>query len=209
MSGSSPQAKPPTLDPVPQNITRSRKRQHQQKTAGRPKNDFVPNLLIEYDGEVLKNLKKAFTSLNIVDIEWGYFPEQVYVDDERTGIPIATIGQIHELGLVSIGLPLNNPPRPFFTQSISRSKAKAKELAPVIYKNVLARGKYSRSDMLKAGKILAATVTEEILTGAFAPNSPTVQRKKGRNSPLIETGVLASSPTSKLVRKPAKKAEKT
>lgn len=55
--------------------------------------------------------------------------------------------------------------------------------------------------MMNIGMMQKGLMQEEIARGSFAPNSPATIKKKGSDTPLIDTGIMRSSVNYQIVEK--------
>lgn len=138
----------------------------------------------DYSG--LQKLKKTLQKLSKETVEYGYYSEDVYPD----GDTVAEIAAINEYGS------FENPPRPFFEQSISAlrnnpvhdaKRALRKEAEISLTTGVVG------SNMDAVGEALVEGVVEQIVMMDDPPNSPETVSRKGKNDPLIDTGFMKES----------------
>lgn len=107
-------------------------------------------------------------------------------------------GYIRAIGVTK---PSRIPPRPMLKQAALMHGEEwinaSRDLAAMIV-----NGKLSVKQALgQLGALCAADIKDAISRRAYAPNSPLTIRKKGKNTPLIDTGALRSAVSFKVALK--------
>jgi hypothetical protein len=181
-------------------VTRSRKRQHQQSGKGRPKGNLIPNLTIEFDTTILKEIKSTLGAIVAYEIEWGILNGETYPD----GHPVADRMHKHEYGL-PIKMPDGSvkqlPPRPAFMQSILREgRGEAQTNSLLLFQKALSNEKIGKFRQWIAAN-MAQTVKNEIDRQQFKELSEVTVAKKGHDTILKDTEKMYDSITGKSVRK--------
>lgn len=120
--------------------------------------------------------------------------------DKKTKKPLAinmaSLALIHERGSAAN----NIPARPFMKQTRQRAEGRFARLLRRLYKQVV-DGKVRPFDGLsKLGIAYEGEMKNTFTTGSFTPNKPATIKRKGSSRPLIDTGHLRQSITSKVVK---------
>lgn len=120
--------------------------------------------------------------------------------DKKTKKPLAinmaSLALIHERGSAAN----NIPARPFMKQTRQRAEGRFSRLLRRLYKQVV-DGKVRPFDGLsKLGMAYEGEMKNTFTTGSFTPNKPATIKRKGSSRPLIDTGHLRQSITSKVVK---------
>ena len=120
--------------------------------------------------------------------------------DKKTKKPLsinmASLALIHERGSAANKIPA----RPFMKQTRQRAEGHFARLLRRLYKQVV-NGKISPFDGLaKLGTAYEGEMKNTFTTGSFTPNKPATIKRKGSSRPLIDTGHLRQSITSKVVK---------
>lgn len=186
-------------------VTRSRKRQHQQSGKGRPKGNFIPNLTIELDKTVLKEIKKKLDSIAAYEIEWGILNGETYPDGEL----VADRMHKHEYGFEATfdDEEVHVPPRPAFMQSILREgKGEAQTNSMLLFQKALDNKQIGKFRQWIAEN-MAQTVKNEIDRQDFQELAEITVEKKGHDTILKQTNRMYNSITGKSVRKKKPKKE--
>lgn len=111
-------------------------------------------------------------------------------------INMASLALIHERGSAAN----NIPARPFMKQTRQRAEGRFARLLRRLYKQVV-DGKVRPFDGLsKLGMAYEGEMKNIFTTGSFTPNKPATIKRKGSSRPLIDTGHLRQSITSKVVK---------
>lgn len=156
---------------------------------------------VEYNGKklvrLIKLLVKGFPSVKV-----GIIGSQAQQEHNGTNLTNAQIGMINEFGSYSRKIParsfISMPLKLFLSSYIKKKKSLSKqEFEKAIEKGT--EEEFSR----KVG-----IVAEEVIQDAFAtrgfgnwkPNAPLTVALKGSDSPLIDTGQLRRSISSKVIK---------
>ena len=142
---------------------------------------------------------KSISDLGNVRIAAGWIhPGEKHADTQLT---MAQLAQVMEYGAVT-GKRTHIPPRPMlrFTARL-KGKEWVKE-AGELAKNVLngkqkGRGAYETLGMLIADDIKGVMNTSSL----FTPNAPSTVKRKGKNTPLIDTGELRDAVDYKVYKR--------
>ena len=129
--------------------------------------------------------KKYFAELEKLaklEVQVGF---QDGASDEE-GTTYAEIAAYNELGTSTI------PARPFMKQSFENHQDELQEACERV-NDTLAEGGSTDSALTELGVFVKGLIQEEIVTGDFAPNSPSTIRRKGSATPLIDTGRMRQS----------------
>lgn len=111
-------------------------------------------------------------------------------------INMASLALIHERGSAAN----NIPARPFMKQTRQKAEGRFARLLRRLYKQVV-DGKVRPFDGLsKLGMAYEGEMKNTFTTGSFTPNKPATIKRKGSSRPLIDTGHLRQSITSKVVK---------
>lgn len=112
-------------------------------------------------------------------------------------ISVAGLAIVHEFGSEK----QNIPARPFMRQTVKHTEAERPKKIAQFYRAVK-RGRIKAKDALKAlGVWYEGEIQRTIDRGNFAPLSPATIAQKRSSKPLIDTGELKRSVTSKVERK--------
>lgn len=111
-------------------------------------------------------------------------------------INMASLALIHERGSAAN----NIPARPFMKQTRQKAEGRFSRLLRRLYKQVV-NGKVPPFDGLaKLGTAYEGEMKNTFTTGSFTPNKPATIKRKGSSRPLIDTGHMRQSITSKVVK---------
>lgn len=132
---------------------------------------------------------KFFHTPKIEDdgVNIGWFEDQTYED----GLPIAKVARWQEFG-TKAGI----PQRPFMRRAMMEHEKEWIEiLKTLVQREIDKEGKRIDIDkaLKKFGEIVKGDIQETILSGGFVKNAPSTIRKKGHDTPLVDTGVMISS----------------
>jgi len=112
------------------------------------------------------------------------------------GTSVAYVATIHEYGAPEA----NIPPRPFFYPTIAEKKRDWVKLIEDDIADVI-MGNKSVDDVLELVGIVAHTDIQEKIESITSPKlSPITIQRKGSEKPLIDTGYMHSSVTSKVAK---------
>lgn len=129
-----------------------------------------------------KKFEKLLKDLKDKEVRIGIQQGQ----DSEDGVDLVDIAMFNELGTVNI------PSRPFLRDSVDANADQINNFLQSMKKQLLASG--SAEDVLKKiGVFQKGLVQEQIVKGDFAPNSPETIRRKGSDTPLVDTGRMRQS----------------
>lgn len=129
----------------------------------------------------------------------GDSPQAVGADGKPVsgGLTVAGLGIIHEYGSPANGIPSRPFMRQTWTTYTHATKSAMKRLAYMV-----ASGKLKAiSAVAQLGLFYEGRIKTTIRNGSFAPNAPATIARKGSSKPLIDTGLLRASVTSRVVGK--------
>src|SRR5437870_274763 len=135
-------------------------------------------------------LVKRLDKLNSMEVEVGFFEEDRY-GPENHNLPVATVAAMNEFGTK------HNPTRPFMSDTFSdrtNQLLMAVEMRS-IYLDVLKGGNASQRLMKSLGKLVAEQmqITIQQYAAAGGNSKRTIERKGGRDTPLIDTNKMLES----------------
>lgn len=117
------------------------------------------------------------------------------------GLTQGQLLQIHEYGTRDGRIPA----RPIMGESLRRSNVKIVKRARKDVVKIITANKDGRWVMQRLGLFLEGEVKRtfgtEVFMGKRVPNAPETIARKGSSKPLIDTGALRASITSKVVRR--------
>ena len=120
-------------------------------------------------------------------IRAGFFDTARYPSGEY----VATVAARNEFGV-----PGRVPARPFMQHAADRMPRRiAQALRARINKRTLT---LSDHDAEMVGLVMEDTIRDSIVNGPWAPNAPATVAAKGSDKPLIDTGFLRQSVTSRV-----------
>lgn len=129
--------------------------------------------LEKYLNDLARNLTKAST------LEVGFMENAKYDD----GTQVAAVAAFNEYGVPSH----NQPPRPFFRSMIQAHNG---QWGPMLGK-LLKRNDYDGALALGLlGEELINELQDSIRSGSYPPLAPSTVRRKGFDTPLIDTAVM-------------------
>ena len=109
---------------------------------------------------------------------------------------MASLALIHERGSAAN----NIPARPFMKQTRQRAEGRFARLLRRLYKQVVDSKVSPFEGLSKLGMAYEGEMKNTFTTGSFTPNKPATIKRKGSSRPLIDTGHLRQSITSKVVK---------
>lgn len=135
-------------------------------------------------------LVKRLDKLNGMEVEVGFFEEDRY-GPENHNLPVATVAAYNEFGTV------HNPQRPFMSDTFSENMNQlymAKGMKSV-YLDILKGSTASLRLLNSLGRLTAELmqVTIQQYAAAGGNSSATIEKKGGRDTPLIDTGKMLES----------------
>lgn len=138
-----------------------------------------------------KGLQKHIDAIKKMDgksVEAGWFETNRYPD----GTSVAQVARFNEFGTTKA------PARPFMRLAASKFSAQRKEAVPKLATK-MAEGKITADQALGAiGNVLEGCIVDSIKNGGWTPNAPSTVEKKGFDKPLIDTGEMFKSVSSKV-----------
>lgn len=139
----------------------------------------------------LKNLSKMKAH---VGVPGGATPP-VDDDGKPLGISMAELAYIHEKGSLANKL----PSRPLMRQTKTRVEKKFVRLLANGYKRVI-KGADAESILRMIGVAYEGEIKRSFVVETFVANTEATKKRKGSSRPLIDTGALRQSITSKVVK---------
>lgn len=131
------------------------------------------------DGKKLEKLLKELGQLEVrIGIQRGETNEE--------GVDLVDIAMFNELGTVHI------PSRPFLRDSVDANGDQINTFLQAMKKELL-QGASAEEVLKKIGAFQKGLVQEQIVNGDFAPNSEETIRRKGSDTPLVDTGRMRQS----------------
>ena len=135
-------------------------------------------------------LIKRLDKLNGMEVEVGFFEEDRY-GPENHNLPVATVAAYNEFGTV------HNPQRPFMTDTFSESTNQAIMAGQMkqVFGNILKGGTATQRLLNILGRMIGDMMQISIAQyAAMGGNSKkTIEKKGGRDTPLIDTGKMLES----------------
>lgn len=131
------------------------------------------------DGKKFEKLLKELGQLEVrIGIQQG--------ETNEDGVDLVDIAMFNELGTVHI------PSRPFLRDSVDANGDQINTFLQAMKKELLQDA--SAEEVLnKIGAFQKGLVQEQIVKGDFAPNSEETIRRKGSDTPLVDTGRMRQS----------------
>lgn len=129
-----------------------------------------------------KKFEKMLKDLGRLEVRIGI--QQGESSDE--GVDLVDIAMFNELGTVHI------PSRPFLRDSVDANSDQINTFLQSM-KQELVKGGSAEYVLKKIGVFQKGLIQEEIVKGYFAPNSEATIRKKGSDTPLVDTGRMRQS----------------
>ena len=111
-------------------------------------------------------------------------------------INMASLALIHERGSAAN----NIPARPFMKQTRQKAEGRFSRLLRRLYKQVVNGKVHPFDGLAKLGTAYEGEMKNTFTTGSFTPNKPATIKRKGSSCPLIDTGHMRQSITSKVVK---------
>lgn len=106
---------------------------------------------------------------------------------ENDGVDLCEIAAYNELGTVHI------PSRPFLRDSVDNHMDEISSYIGAWCKKI-ARGEMEAHELMtNIGMLQKGLIQEEIIGGNFEPNASATIRKKGSDTPLVDTGIMRES----------------
>lgn len=134
---------------------------------------------ITAEGKQFEKLLKELGQLEVrIGIQQG--------ESSEDGVDLVDIAMFNELGTVHI------PSRPFLRDSVDANADQINSFLQSMKKELL-RGGSAEDVLKKIGVFQKGLIQEQIVKGNFAPNSEATIRKKGSDTPLVDTGRMRQS----------------
>lgn len=129
-----------------------------------------------------KKFEKMLKDLGNLEVRIGI--QQGETSDE--GVDLVDIAMFNELGTIHI------PSRPFLRDSVDANADQINTFLQSMKQELLKGG--SAEDVLKKiGVFQKGLIQEQIVNGSFEPNSEATIKKKGSDTPLVDTGRMRQS----------------
>lgn len=134
---------------------------------------------ITAEGKKFEKLLKELGQLEVrIGIQQGEAVEE--------GVDLVDIAMFNELGTIHI------PSRPFLRDSVDANADQINSFLQSTKKELL-RGGSAEDVLKKIGVFQKGLIQEQIVKGSFAPNSEATIRRKGSDTPLVDTGRMRQS----------------
>lgn len=131
--------------------------------------------------KVMDALDKAANSFENLQLKVGFLEGATYPD----GTPVPMVAATNEFGN-----PANNqPPRPFFRNSISNHETEWQDATASLIEN----GDETRDVLSQLGEIIVDDIKESIRSLDSPPLSPVTIARKGFDKPLIDSSNMLNS----------------
>lgn len=105
--------------------------------------------------------------------------------------------QSREIVGLGVTKPSYIPPRAMLRQTAAQHQNGWVEKSRIIARNVINGHHTVKQGLDQLGSVIAADIKDVMSHGAFAPNSSLTAKRKGKNTPLIDTGALRDQVTFK------------
>lgn len=152
---------------------------------------------IKHDGGLAALQKKADDYAK-TKIKTGWFDSNRYED----GTPVAQVAKIQNDGAVirnkKTGKTIEIPSRPFFTDAINNNKENIKDRYIKDFKGYIKNKRNKEASLRRTSNYIEGLVKKQIVNGGYKPNSPDTVEKKGFNKPLVDTGIMLQTISSKM-----------
>jgi hypothetical protein len=129
-----------------------------------------------------KKFEKMLQELKDKEVRIGI--QQGETSDD--GVDLVDIAMFNELGTVHI------PSRPFLRDSVDANADQINNFLQSMKKELL-RGGSAEDVLKKIGVFQKGLIQEQIVSGNFAQNSEATIKKKGSDTPLVDTGRMRQS----------------
>lgn len=156
---------------------------------------------VEYNAKklfkLIQNLKKGFPSVKV-----GIMGSQASAEHKGTNKTNVQIGFLNEFGSISQHIPARSFIRMPLQLYLSEYLRKKKALSQEEFTKAIEEGKENEF-AAKVGLVAEEVIQDAFATrgfGNWAPNAPRTIAEKGSDSPLIDTGQLRRSITSKVIK---------
>ena len=147
------------------------------------------------DDKVWRKMKANLMKGNSLAAKVGVFDK--YYGPENDNLPVAQVFQWNEEGSE------NNPMRPAIRYYIMQLEKEWKMISFLSkYLNSVALGSMTWTQLYeKIGEVAAEDLKKVVDEWTIPPNSPATIAEKGRDDPLVDTGLMRDSIESKVGRK--------
>lgn len=136
----------------------------------------------------LQQHASALAGLDKANVDVGWFENAKYPNGES----VAGVMAVHEFGNDKVVA------RPLLRQSAVKVEAKLPGWVARRTQDIL-DGKMTADEMKnRMGETLVATVSETLKEGKFEPNKESTVKRKGFNTPLVDSGNLGQSITHRI-----------
>ncbi len=145
-------------------------------------------LKVTCDTKKLDALIKRVAKVDGTEIEIGFFPEDRY-GPENNNLPVAQVAYFNEFG-TSL-----NPTRPFMAQTFEDRNNQfhiAREFKKLAV-DLLSNGRGTRRLLKQVGQMVKEMMQVSIDDYPGSNSQATIDRKGGRNDPLLDTGKMLES----------------
>ncbi|MCD7826345.1 MAG: hypothetical protein LUH14_10360 [Clostridiaceae bacterium] len=129
-----------------------------------------------------KKFEKLLKDLGNLEVRIGI--QQGETNDE--GVDLVDIAMFNELGTIHI------PSRPFLRDSVDANADQINTFLQSM-KQELLKGGSAESVLKKIGTFQKGLIQEQIVNGNFEPNKEATIKKKGSDTPLVDTGRMRQS----------------
>lgn len=130
-----------------------------------------------------KRYFQQLKELESLEVKVGYQRGEVVTEE---GADMVDIAAYNELGSS------NTPARPFMKQSFENHEDELKKSCEEV-NQTLAQGGTAQEALSKLGVFCKGLVQDEIVNGGFAPNAESTIKRKGSETPLIDSGHMRQS----------------
>jgi hypothetical protein len=123
-------------------------------------------------------------------IKFGFLENSKY---PYSGIPVSNVAFLNEYGTKNI------PSRPFLRTTLIDNKKKYEKMLKKNVKNSISRNFNLIKGLEKIGKVTVSDIKKTITDFKTPPNKESTINKKKTSNPLINTGLLRSSVSYKII----------
>ncbi|MCM1194098.1 MAG: hypothetical protein NC389_16940 [Acetatifactor muris] len=136
-----------------------------------------------------KRFLEAIKQISNLEVRIGFQAGEA----DHDGVDLCEIAAFNELGTVHI------PSRPFLRDSVDGHLDEIGDHL-VAWCRKIAHGEMEAHEMMmNIGMMQKGLIQEEIARGNFVPNAPATIRKKGSDTPLVDTGLMRDSVNYQIV----------
>ena len=144
----------------------------------------------------------ALKALKGKKVEAGWFESDRYGATKKsaTGTPVAKIARINEFGAtITRGeKTIIIPSRPFMRGAWMKFRSDRQKIQAKIAKQIIDRGITGEQALGQIGNILEGYIVGSVRDGGWQGNADSTIKKKGFDKPLIDTGHMWKTVTSKV-----------